>query len=162
MRKSLQLQIRVSPEEKRGIEQLASAAGLDVSRWILRQVIPDARVQFERLVMELNTKRQLAYVLAELNDFLAKLSKNELLQAVATRPEIPKDPFYANYFAAMIELAAQQKQVAAPRWTQDIAPLEKPYFGSSLVNLRLILLRHSPPPFKRRNIFIDSSIGDRI
>ncbi len=31
-----------------------------------------------------------------------------------------------------------------------------------LAGLRLHLLRESPVPFKRRNIFIDSSIGDRV
>jgi hypothetical protein len=35
-------------------------------------------------------------------------------------------------------------------------------FGSDLQNLRLYLLTHSPPPFRRRNIFIDSTLGDRV
>jgi hypothetical protein len=35
-------------------------------------------------------------------------------------------------------------------------------FGSELQSLRLYLLTHSPPPFRARNIFIDSSLGDRI
>ena len=43
-----------------------------------------------------------------------------------------------------------------------IAPLASPVFGSKLESLRLYLLTHSPPPFRRRNIFIDASIGARV
>jgi hypothetical protein len=35
-------------------------------------------------------------------------------------------------------------------------------FCSSLQSLRMHLLTHSPPPFRRRNIFIDSSLGQRV
>jgi hypothetical protein len=35
-------------------------------------------------------------------------------------------------------------------------------FGSTLVSLRLYLLTHSPPPFRRRNIFIDATVGSSV
>jgi hypothetical protein len=54
------------------------------------------------------------------------------------------------------------KRADAPSWTGEVRPLEKPVFGSSLKSLRLHLLRHSPVAFRSRNIFIDSSIGDRV
>jgi hypothetical protein len=30
------------------------------------------------------------------------------------------------------------------------------------MSLRLYLLTHSPAPFRRRNIFIDASVGSRV
>jgi hypothetical protein len=40
--------------------------------------------------------------------------------------------------------------------------LADPFFGSELRSLRHYLLTHSPAPFRSRNIFIDSTVGDRI
>ena len=38
----------------------------------------------------------------------------------------------------------------------------EPYVEYWLLSLRLHLLTHSPPPFRLRNIFIDSSVGTRM
>jgi hypothetical protein len=62
----------------------------------------------------------------------------------------------------MVEYACAKRDAALPSWTRSIAPLVEPAFGSRLASLRLHLLMHSPPPFRRRNIFIDSSIGSRV
>jgi hypothetical protein len=45
---------------------------------------------------------------------------------------------------------------------QRDGPLAEPVFGSDLMSLRLYLLTHSPAPFRRRNIFIDASVGFRV
>jgi hypothetical protein len=50
----------------------------------------------------------------------------------------------------------------APAWTRSIPPLAEPVFGSDLCSLRLYLLTNSPPPFRGRNIFIDSTLGDQV
>jgi len=71
-------------------------------------------------------------------------------------------PLLGNYVAAMVEQAAAQKNVLPPKWVRDVAPLDQPFFASELASLRLHLLCSSPVPFKRRNIFVDSSIGARI
>ncbi len=99
--------------------------------------------------------------LAELNSWLASLDAGELRQAVAAPPaELP--PFPANYVAAMVEQACAHHGIAPPAWTGAIAPLPEPVFGSPLMSLRLHLLIHSPAPFRRRNIFIDSGVGSRV
>jgi hypothetical protein len=43
-----------------------------------------------------------------------------------------------------------------------VPPLDEPHFATPLRGLRLHLLRASPVAFKRRNIFVDSSVGDRV
>ncbi len=62
----------------------------------------------------------------------------------------------------MVERAAQAKRVAPPEWVRGIVPLDTPHFMTPMVSLRLHLLRSSPVPFKRRNIFVDSGIGTRV
>ena len=62
----------------------------------------------------------------------------------------------------MIESACEKRGVPVPGWTHAIAPLSEPAFGSTLQSLRLHLLTHSPAPFRRRNIFIDSSLGAQV
>jgi hypothetical protein len=52
--------------------------------------------------------------------------------------------------------------VPPPDWTLAVQPLSEPAFGSPLQSLRLHLLVAAPPAFKRRNIFVDSSVGDRV
>ena len=62
----------------------------------------------------------------------------------------------------MVAYACQKQCVALPAWTRTVEPLTLPVFASTLQSLRLHLLTHSPPPFRRRNLFIDASLGDRV
>ena len=163
MPKSQQLQIRVSAEEKAGIRYRAALAGMDVSKWVLHQVLPPVEGKFQALCSELGSRpTDRAYTLAELNDFLAGMTRNEFLQAVRYPPNVRLQPFEANYLAAMIELTAADRGSQAPKWTKDVQPLEAPWFASKLTSLRLYLLTRSPPVFRRRNLFVDSSVGSRL
>jgi hypothetical protein len=72
------------------------------------------------------------------------------------------DPLMQNYVAAMVEQAAAQRKRSAPAWTRNVVPLDEPWFATRLRGLRLHLLRASPVPFKRRNIFIDAGVGARV
>ncbi len=62
----------------------------------------------------------------------------------------------------MVETARSNHHIPAPPRTRRVAPLDEPAFGSELESLRLHLLTHSPAPFRSRNLFIDSSLGDRV
>jgi hypothetical protein len=89
------------------------------------------------------------------------LAAGELRDAIASPPS-RLTPYLANYVAAMTEYACAQKGLAPPSWTGATARLAEPVFGSKLMSLRLYLLTHSPAPFRRRNIFIDASVGSRV
>lgn len=110
----------------------------------------------------LSDKRTRRYAFAGLHDLLASLGAAELRRALASPAPASLPPQAANYLAAMVEYACAQRSVEAPAWTRRIPPLATPLFGSQLMSLRLHLLAHSPPPFRRRNIFIDTSIGGRV
>jgi hypothetical protein len=71
-------------------------------------------------------------------------------------------PNRLNYVAAIVELAAHRMGVAPPMRTAAVAPLDSPVFIDPSLKLRAHLLTASPGPFRRRNIFIDSSLGDRV
>jgi hypothetical protein len=62
----------------------------------------------------------------------------------------------------MVETAAHRSGVTPPAWTLGVQPLGYPAFGSPLLGLRLHLLLAAPPAFKRRNLFVDSAVGDRV
>jgi hypothetical protein len=100
-----------------------------------------------------------AYLLAELNDLLTG-SEGPRIEALPA-PRID-DPYLANYVAAMVELAAHLRGGRPPVWTSDIPALSYPVFAAPWMSLRAHLLLESPVPFRRRNIFIDSSIGARV
>ncbi len=161
--KNSQLQIRVSAAEKVAIRSAAQRAGMDVSAWVLSRALPAAGRRFRDLVLQLagNSARR-RYILAALNDLLTDTSATAFSEAVAELPPVTWDDWTANYVAAMVETAAHRRQVPAPVWTGTIVPLARPVFGSPLPSLRLHLLLASPPAFKRRNLFIDSTIGDRV
>lgn len=160
--KSVQLQIRVTADEKAAIRRLAKQAGVDMSMYVLSRVLSAPASLFATHVEECREEASAHYGLAELNSFLAALSASELQDAVAVAPSVKLTPYIANYVAAMVEYACQKHGVGVPAWIHTVEPLAEPAFASALQCLRLHLLTHSPPPFRRRNIFIDSSLGDRV
>ncbi|HKK08128.1 MAG TPA: hypothetical protein VKA44_04525 [Gemmatimonadota bacterium] len=165
--KTSHLQIRVTPAQKGAIRRLAREAGVDLSAYVLKRALPPAHGRFDEFLHGIGAAddRERSYVLAELNDFLEAVSGPELADAV-TRPDPAVleglSDYERNYVAAMVELACARKDVDPPTWTADVRPLERPRFGTELTSLRPYLLHVSPVPFKRRNIFIDASIGDRV
>ncbi|MBI4904677.1 MAG: hypothetical protein HY820_13635 [Acidobacteria bacterium] len=114
--------------------------------------------EFQRLASQLRDE-QPAYILAEMNDLLTKASGPEI-EGVSAAPIA--DPYLANYVAAMVEQAAHLRGVRPPLWTSGVAPLARPVFATPWMSLRAHLLLESPVPFRRRNIFIDATIGDRV
>ena len=114
---------------------------------------------FARLTDAVAAAERMFYPLAELNDLLTGASAEEVVEL--PRPSIT-DPYRLNYVTAMVELAAHRAGVAPPLWTAGVPPLSVPAFIDPSLNLRAHLLTASPVPFRRRNIFIDSSLGDRV
>jgi hypothetical protein len=159
--KSAQLQIRVSPAEKTAIQRAARRAGMDMSAYVLARLLPALSRRFADLAEACRDPAGARFALAELNTWLAGLGAGELREAVIW-PPAGLTPYLANYVAAMVEYACVQRGVAPPAWTRSIAPLAEPVFGSQLMSLRLYLLTHSPAPFRRRNIFIDATVGARV
>ncbi len=162
MAKTEQLQIRVTAREKAQIKARARQANEDVSGWVLRQLLPPAEERFQGLCTGLVASRSRSYGFAEVNDFLATTSAKSLVQGLAQAPRVDLESFEANYLAAMIEHACVAKAIPVPGWLAEIEPLSTPWFASSLESLRLHLLTRSPPAFRRRNLFIDSSVGERV
>ena len=160
--KTAQLQIRVSAAEKAAIQRAARRAGMDMSSFVLGRLLPATGARFQELAAACAETAGGRLALAELNSFLAGLGAGELRDAVASSLPAGLGAFRANYIAAMVEYACAQRSVAPPVWTEAISPLAVPEFGSELESLRLYLLTRSPPPFRRRNIFIDASIGARV
>lgn len=161
-RKDLQLQLRVSAREKNEIRRLAKLAKMGVSAWILSQVFSSLDSEFQRLCQNLSRSANQKIAFAELNDFLTSLTSDSFRSATENAPTAKLDRFKENYVAAMVEMTAHRNSVSAPGWTSIVEPLTDPFFGTDLKSLRTHLLLNSPPPFRRRNIFIDSSIGERV
>ena len=161
--KTQQLQIRISAEDKARIGARAARAGIDVSKWVLQEVLPPAERKFQKLCGELATRPDArSFTIAEFLDWFIRLTASEFKRAVHYAPEVRLAPFEASYLAAMVEQAAAIQGVNPPRWTGAVKGLDTPWFASPLKSLRLYLLTHSPPPFRRRNLFIDSSVGQRV
>ena len=160
--KTSQLQIRVTPRQKSALKQRAAQAGMDVSAFVLARALPDEAARFAELLRSLGDDSQQRFAFAELSEFLEHCAPATFVDAVADAKVARLTPRIANYVAAMVELAAQRKRLLPPAWTATVAPLDAPWFGSSLKSLRPHLLSAAPVPFRRRNIFIDSSVGDRV
>lgn len=160
--KTEQLQIRVTPQQKAALKRLARAAGVDVSAYVLSKALPATEDRFASLLRTLQSGEDQRYALAELNDFLHGCPPIAFAEAVARGDVAGLSPFLQNYVAAMVEQAASAKQVSPPAWVGEVAPLESPWFATSLRSLRPHLLRSAPVPFKRRNLFVDAGVGARV
>ena len=160
--KRAQLQIRVSNAAKAAIQKAAKRAGMDMSAYVLSRVISAPASRFRECIEACAGQAAPSFALAELNTLLGALPPAEMRDAVAAPPSVPLPQFLANYVAAIVEQSCARCSIAPPAWTRAVVPLNEPAFGTTLLSLRLHLLRRSPPPFRRRNIFIDSTLGDRI
>lgn len=160
--KSAQLQIRVTAAEKAALKRAARRAGVDVSRYVLSRVLPQARSRLGEILTALRRGEDPRFVLAELNDLLSGLAPAAFTDVVADLDVQPLSPFLRNYVSAMVEQAASQKGQVPPAWVRDVDPLDDPYFAVPFVRLRPHLLRAAPAAFKRRNLFIDATVGDRV
>ncbi len=160
--KSSQLQIRVSPEEKTLLKELAKRSGLDVSRYVLQRVLPANRIRFHGILQSLRDDETWRFGLADLNDLLSDLSAAEFGPAVESVDLAGLSSFLANYVCALVEQAAHLCKLPPPEWTKAVEPLSEPYFAAPFASLRPHLLRASPVPFRRRQLFVDSSLGDRV
>jgi hypothetical protein len=159
--KTEQLQIRLTKAQKAALHRAAGQAGLDLSAYVLGRVSSPPAQEFARLAHAAGQDPS-SYVLAELNTLLTRLTPPELAEAVAGGIPRHLAPQTANTLAAMVEVACAKSQVRVPAWTREIPALTEPVFGSALQNLRLYLLIHAPGPFRRRNIFVDATVGDQV
>ena len=127
-----------------------------------RRLLSVSAQEFKNAVAALVAPGAASFALAGINLLLSKLTSAELRDAVANAPEVDLSAFLANYVSAMVETACARHGIPVPAWSRNTPPLDQPVFGSELESLRLHLLVHSPAAFRRRNIFIDSSVGDQI
>ncbi len=160
--RSQNIQVRVTPEQKAALRRLAKRADQDLSSYILSRSLPADGARFDTLVSNLRDDPNPRFVLAALNDFLGELVAVQLAEAVRHADLSGLSQFLQNYLAAMVEQACALKRAAPPPWVRDVSPLVEPYFAGDLKALRPHLLRVSPVAFKRRNLFVDSSIGARV
>ena len=160
--KNQQIQLRISAREKGMIMQAALRAGMTMSEWILETVLPAKQQRYQTLIRKIATAKEHSYVFAELNDLLNVSSAKELESILATPFVAKLDSYQQNYLAAMLEVAAHKRSVKVPLWLSEIPGLDDPVFGTKLNSLRMYLLLRAPAPFRRRNIFIDATIGDRV
>lgn len=161
-RKTRYLQIRVAPEQKTKLQRLAAASGQDVSSYVLACALPSLRDRFESLLAALADGAEDRFALAELNDFLNALGAYEFTEATAHADLASLSAFARNYVAAMVEQSAHRVGTAAPPWAATVTPLSTPWFAAPLKSLRPHLLLAAPLPFKRRNLFVDATVGDRV
>lgn len=160
--KTAQLQIRVTPQQKAALKRLARAAGCDVSTYVLSRLPAAGRNRVAEILRGVRSEGERRYALAELHDFLANCPPIEFTEAFEHADVGALSLFLQNYVAAMIEFAAEAKGVTPPAWLREIPPLDAPHFATPLKSLRGHLLRASPVPFKRRNLFVDASVGARV
>jgi len=165
--KTGQLQIRVTAQQKAALKRKAAAAGLDVSNYVLARVLPTTDGRMAAILGALAAEADVSFALAELNDLLSACPPMNFADSVSAMAFTPRKigaltPFAQNYVAAMIEQAAHQNHIRPPEWVHDIPPLREPYFATSLLSLRQHLVAASPVPFKRRNLFVDAAVGDRV
>lgn len=160
--KTAQLQIRLTPRQKAALESAARRAGQPVSAYVLSRVLPEAGARFAELLDRLRAAEDRHHAFAELIDLLVEIPAAELGVALAEAVLDGLSPLVQNQVAAMVEQAADQKGVRPPRWVSDVEPLTEPHFATDLRSLRLYLLLASPVPFRKRNLFVDSGVGDRV
>ncbi len=159
--RSQHLQVRVTPEQKASIRAAAKRAGMGMSEWVLARALPEPAARLRSLVRDVGGERSHA-AWAEIIELLQSLVGVDIGAAVQELDVDELSPRDANYLAALVEMACARLGRGPPRWAAAVAPLSAPWFGTDLRRLREHLLTHAPVAFRRRNIFIDAAVGDRV
>jgi len=162
MKKTGQLQIRVSAADKARLRRLARAAGQGVSEYVLRRALPRPGIRVEAALRSMRDETNRKFAVAELSDALDELSAGELSEAVEGANLEGLSAFAQNYSAALVEQACAKRGMLPPSWTRNVAQLDVPWFATSLKSLRVHLLQVSPVAFKRRNLFVDPGASGRV
>jgi hypothetical protein len=130
---------------------------------VMARVLPREGEDFIDAVAALGRPHEGHFVWAALSDVLSKLTARDFAAAVLLAPGLAAlGPFEANYLAAQVEHRATQLGVEPPVWARWVQPLDEPWFATSLKSLRIYLLAASPVAFRRRNLFVDSTVGQRV
>ena len=158
MNKTSQIQLRVTPAQKKDLTRRARAEGMDLSAWMLGRLVPPARARLQELVHTLADASAPSFALAAIPD----LHRGDFKVVTEGLALGALEPFRANYLAAMVEAVAARLRVEPPAWVLRVEPLAMPWFASGLASVRLHLLSSSPPPFRARNLFVDASVGGRV
>lgn len=160
-RRDQHLQIRVTGAEKAALRAASARAGLGMSEWVLARLLPPPTTRLISATRRLQGEDSPA-AWAEVIDVLQRVGRLEFPATVDVVDPTGLSPFAANYLAALVEMRADQLGCTPPPWTARIDPLEHPHFGTDLRRLREHLLLHAPVAFRRRNIFVDAGVGDRV
>ena len=156
-----QLQIRVSRAQKAAIRAAAKRAGVGMSEWLLSRALPEPDARLMALVRRAEESESHA-AWAEIIELLQKLRSVDFLATVGQLEPSGLSRFTSNYLAALVEMTAARLGLPPPAWTRAVEPLPTPWFGTRLRRLREHLLVHAPVSFRRRNIFVDAGVGDRV
>jgi len=162
MNKTSQIQLRVTPAQKKDLTRRARAEGMDLSSWMLGRLVPPARARLQELVHTLADASAPSFAFAAIHDLLADLHRGDFKVVTEGLVLGGLEPFRANYLAAMVEAVAARLRIEPPAWVLRVEPLAVPWFASGLASVRLHLLSSSPPPFRARNLFVDASVGGRV
>ena len=135
---------------------------MDLSAYVLARVNSPPAAEFAACLRGNRELGGARLALAALHALLVRLGAGELGEAVQATPPGDMSPELENYVAAMVEQACAKAGIAPPAWTRAIEPLIRPLFASSLRSLQLYLLTHSPAVFRRRNLFVDATLGAQV
>lgn len=132
-----------------------------MSEWVLGRLFPEPAARLTSLARRADTDGGHA-AWAEIIELLQNRTAVDFQAAVRDIEVAGLSTFTANYLAALVETTATRLGEAPPAWTARVAPLEAPWFGTELRRLREYLLVRAPVAFRRRNLFIDAAVGDRV
>lgn len=117
---------------------------------------------FQSLVDALRDVSGRRLVYAALHDLLADLTPATFDEATAGVRLVGLGTVERNRVASMVEHVAHRLGRVPPAWCGEVEPLARPEFSGGLLSLRPHLLRVSPVAFRRRNLFVDATVGDRV
>jgi uncharacterized protein (DUF1778 family) len=161
VRKSSQLQIRVSPDQKAVLKRLAADQGVSVSAYVLSRALPAHQDELDQRVRRLESATHRHNHLSDLILYLSTLPVDDFDRVVAAADFSTLPVLLQNYAAAAVEQEASRRGASAPAWTREIEQPFRPHFAWDLRSLRPHLMRVSPPAFKRRNLFVPSPLDRR-
>lgn len=96
---------------------------------------------------------------AALREFYRELAEEPSRALIADSPSPTGYPAHDAYLAAVAETVCRMFNWNLPDWTEERWRfLDDPFFANAPAGMKLYLIQSSPPPFRRRNIFVDQDV----
>lgn len=123
-------------------------------------IMQNTKNTIHKVSIEIYRGKNPRLIIADFIDDFNKATSEEKVKMVEKPPiSLPKEHLTV-YLAAVTDQLCHENKLETPEWAKKLSLKEPHFYGGS--KLKMILLKESPVAFRKRNLFVSSSVMLRV